>query len=160
MNLNIKEFEALILKTEKQLRTIPEHNTNISPAPGKWSQKEILGHLIDSAFNNHRRFVLGQFKDNLVFEGYEQNAWLNVQGYDQLSWFELIDLWHVLNTHILHIIKVIPLEKVTRENIEHNLDQICWQKIEKGKPACLEYLINDYYGHMEDHLKQIYRLSS
>jgi len=158
MNLNFEEFDFLISKTEKQLKAIPEQNINNKPAPEKWSQKEILGHLIDSAFNNHRRFILGQFKNNLVFNGYDQNRWVDVQGYNQLPWFDLIDLWQILNNHILHTISMIPAEKLNQQQTEHNLDQISWQKIEKEKPATLEYLINDYYGHLQHHLRQIYEI--
>ena len=48
-------------------------------AQDKWSPREIVGHLIDSAANNHQRFVRAQFTDDLVFSGYQQAEWVGVQ---------------------------------------------------------------------------------
>ena len=58
------------------LRSVSEAEAARQPAPGKWSKKEILGHLVDSASNNHQRFVRARFQDELVFPGYEQDDWV------------------------------------------------------------------------------------
>ena len=63
------------------------------PAPGRWSPREIVGHLIDSASNNHQRFVRAQLDDNLVFAGYAQDRWVEVQRYQEAPWVELVELW-------------------------------------------------------------------
>ena len=65
-----------------RMMSIPEEQTGLRPAPGKWSRKEILGHLIDSAVNNQARFVRAQLQDDLVFDGYDQDAWVRVQRYN------------------------------------------------------------------------------
>src|SRR6476620_11225127 len=78
------------------------------PAPGKWCPREVIGHLIDSASNNHQRFVRAQFKEDLVFPGYEQDAWVATQRYRESPWGELIDLWRLFNLHIARIMQVAP----------------------------------------------------
>ena len=78
------------------------------PAPGKWSIKEIIGHLIDSAANNHRRFVEAQFQDTLVFAGYAQDAWVRSQRYQDADWPSLVALWARYNDHLMHVVRNIP----------------------------------------------------
>ncbi len=68
------------------LRAIDEQASARAPAPGKWCPREVLGHLIDSASNNHQRFVRVRFQDDLVFEGYDQDAWVAAQRYREASW--------------------------------------------------------------------------
>src|SRR5205085_10291681 len=76
-----------------KLEAIGDELSARRPEPGKWSAKELIGHLIDSAINNHNRFVRAQLKDDLMFEGYEQDDWVRVQHYQDASWRELIALW-------------------------------------------------------------------
>ena len=122
---------------------------------GKWSKKEILGHLIDSASNNHQRFVRAQFKDDLIFPGYDQDEWVRVQDYQSANWHSLLELWKDFNFHIIHLINRIPAEQLTKKRIKHNLHQIASVEIPESEPATLEYFIKDYYGHLRHHLKQI-----
>jgi hypothetical protein len=74
-------------------------------APGKWSRKEIIGHLIDSAANNHARFVRAQLHDDLVFEGYDQARWVEVQRYRERPWTDLVGLWQAYNVHIASVME-------------------------------------------------------
>src|SRR4051812_1294199 len=73
--------------------------------PGRWSKKEILGHLIDSAGNNHQRFVRLMIAPSLQIPDYEQEAWVSAQSYATESWPDLVNLWLLFNRHLLHIIK-------------------------------------------------------
>ena len=76
-----------------------------------WSPKEVLGHLIDSAANNHQRFVRAQQADALTFPGYEQNQWVSSQGYQDADWAHLVALWTHLNLHLADVIARIPPSK-------------------------------------------------
>src|SRR5439155_1135928 len=80
------ELREALTASEPSLRRLSEEEASRTPAPGKWSAKQILGHLIDSASNNHQRFVRAQFTDDLVFPGYEQKAWVSAQRYQEASW--------------------------------------------------------------------------
>ncbi len=115
----------------------------------------MLGHLIDSAVNNHIRFVNAQLKTDLVFSGYEQDDWIKINDYNSLPWYTLFDLWRVYNIHLIHIISNIPEAKLKEECNEHNLDKIAWEEVNSKDPVTLEFLIKDYFGHMKHHLDQI-----
>ena len=142
--------------TEINLRDMTDETANTSYAPGKWLRKEMLGHLIDSAANNHSRFVNAQFTDDLIFNTYDENLWVKVQNYKEADWNQLISLWVLYNKHLLHMIDSIPEEKLFEPREDHNLQEICWQKPPADEPATLEYLINDYFDHMQHHLMQIF----
>jgi hypothetical protein len=114
-------------------------------APGRWSKKEILGHLIDSAGNNHQRFVRAQFVPVLEFPGYEQEAWVAAQAYATEPWPDLVNLWLLLNRHLVHIVEAMP---------EANLAREC--AIGGKAPVALSALIEDYVAHLEHHLDQIF----
>jgi hypothetical protein len=109
-----------------------------------WSKKEVLGHLIDSASNNHQRFVRVQMNQPLKFPGYTQDVWVNVQAYQNASWKNLVELWRSFNTHLLHVIANVPDDK---------LNNIC--SIADKEPVTLKWLFEDYVRHAEHHLQQI-----
>src|SRR6476660_9710877 len=104
------------------VRTLPGILTGFSeaeserrPAPERWSKKEVVGHLIDSASNNHQRFVRGQLAGGQDFPRYEQEGWVRVQGYQSARWADLIDLWRAYNTHLLHVARgmTVPGRRAT-----------------------------------------------
>jgi len=155
LNKFLSDFEACITNTRVKLREISEAESRVSRAPDKWSPKQIVGHLIDSAANNHQRFVRAQFTNDLVFSGYQQEDWVNVQRYNDEPWPQLVDLWASYNLHLVHLISVIPTETLTRPRTNHNLDQIAWQAVSRNQPTTLDYFVRDYVGHMHNHLRQI-----
>lgn len=157
MNLRNKLLDALDTNLIK-LETISDDQASRKPSPGKWSAKEILGHLIDSACNNHRRFVVAQRMDNLIFDGYDQEHWVTAQQYQSASWSDLIELWQRYNRHLARVIDLIPSEIVEKKHPEHNLHQIAWKLIPQSELATLHYFIDDYINHMEHHLMQIVTL--
>jgi hypothetical protein len=122
----------------------------------KWSQKEILGHLIDSANVNYNRIINSVSKDDLVFDTYPQDVWVEIQSYNNREWMSLILLWNTLNLHIAEIIKNIPEDKRTKLTSNHNFNEICWKQVPREEKSSLDYLIKDYIGHLEHHLKQIF----
>ena len=141
-----------------KLRAISERDAEKPRAAGvpeKWSPKQVIGHLIDSAANNHQRFVRAQFKDDLVFDGYEQDAWVSLQRYRESPWAELIDLWRLFNLHIARIMQAAPNDERVRKRARHNLDEIAWQSVSRDEPATLDFFMNDYVGHLKHHLAQV-----
>ncbi len=124
--------------------------------PERWSRKEILGHLIDSATNNHQRFVRAQYEGHLIFSGYEQERWVELQGYRDAVWPDLIELWSRYNLHLAIIIDKIPDDKLYKATTDHNFHQIAWQQTSEGCNSNLAYFIADYIDHMEHHLGQIF----
>ena len=155
----LNEFRETVTSATARLSELTPDQAARESAPGEWSPKEILGHLIDSANNNHQRFVRAQFTDDLVFPGYEQDRWVDVQKYREASWPDLIQLWSTYNLHLLHVISVIPESTLTKPRVRHNLDQIAWQMVNTNEATTLEYFIRDYVGHLRHHLDQIFETS-
>lgn len=154
----LHEFEETIRGATVRLQEISADESRQS-RDGEWSPKQILGHLIDSAANNHQRFVRGQFTDHLEFSGYEQEEWVNSQKYNDESWPAIIELWRAYNMHLLHVASVIPEHVLTRQHDKHSLDRIAFKTVDHNAPATLEYLIRDYVDHLNHHLDQIWRRS-
>ena len=125
------------------------------PAPGKWSPREVIGHLVDSASNNHQRFVRAQLQDDLVFDGYEQEAWVRLQRYADSPWEDLVALWAGFNRHIAHVMVAAADDQLTRPRPRHNLDELAWTAVPSHEPATLEYFMRDYVGHLRHHLRQV-----
>ncbi|HXM36862.1 MAG TPA: DinB family protein [Pyrinomonadaceae bacterium] len=155
MNDWIEAFHQTIDHASEQLLQISEEQSEIPRATGKWSPKEIVGHLIDSAANNHQRFVRAQFTDELVFPAYEQVDWVRVQRYQDRSWAQLVELWRHYNLHLAHVMSSIPEETRTTSRARHNLHQLAWQTVDQNEPVTLEYFMRDYVGHLQHHLDQI-----
>ncbi len=125
------------------------------PAPGKWSPREIIGHLIDSASNNHQRFVRAGGQDDLVFPAYAQNQWVELQDYQHASWADLVSLWAAFNRHLARVMTAIPESVRSRPRTRHNLDEIAWRVVPATEPVTLDYFMMDYVEHLEHHLRQI-----
>lgn len=126
------------------MRNISDSAAAEKPAPDKWSQKEILGHLIDSAGNNHQKFVRTMAQNHFDFVGYEQNHWVESQNYAGANWGDLVGLWLIYNLHLAHIIENVP-HKLLSNTIS----------IDGSGPFTLEFIMNDYGEHLKHHLKQI-----
>ena len=112
--------------------------------PDKWSRKEILGHLIDSASNNHQRFVRAQYMKDLNFLSYEQTEWVKIQQYGSRPWKELLTFWKFYNDHLAHIIRHMPIECL---HVPY--------KLGSGELVTIGYVVVDYLGHMQHHIRQI-----
>ena len=104
----LTDFRNTIVNAKERLSDIPEAQSREKGSPEEWSSIEVLGHLIDSAANNHQRFVRAQFTDDLVFPGYEQEQWVSAQNYRDEPWPEVIQLWSSYNLHLLHVVAAIP----------------------------------------------------
>lgn len=154
----LRDFEETISTATRRLQAIDDAESAKSTSY-EWSPKQILGHLIDSAANNHQRFVRAQFTDHLEFPGYEQEKWVSAQKYNDESWPAVIELWRAYNTHLLHVVSVIPHEVLRRPRNKHSLDQIAFNTIARNTSTTLEYLIRDYVDHLKHHLDQIWRRS-
>jgi hypothetical protein len=138
------ELHRVLATVPARLSAISEADASVPRIQGKWSRKQILGHLIDSAANNHHRFVRAQIEKSLEMPGYEQNGWMATQSYQKRSWSDLVTLWTAYNQHMLHLMVTTPAE---------HLNIPC--KIGGDVSGPLEFLMIDYVAHMEHHLNQI-----
>jgi hypothetical protein len=130
------------------LRALTEAQASLARAPGKWCPKEELGHLIDSAANNHIRFVRGALEPEIQGPGYAQDDWVRLHGYRTMPWDAIVDFWFVYNRFLLGLVERIP---------EARLRSQC--SIGTNAPVTLEFLIDDYILHMQHHVDQLIRRS-
>jgi hypothetical protein len=138
------DLRAVLESARPRLAAIGEREAAERPAAGKWTRQEVLGHLIDSALNNHQRFLRAQLGESLAFPGYEQESWVRLQAYDERPWPELVALWAELNAHLVHVIgRILP----------ETLERPC--SIGGEAPVSLRYLAEDYVRHLRHHLLQI-----
>jgi DinB superfamily len=121
------ETHCLRARASAAPAVISEEESSRAAAPGKWTPKQIIGHLIDSACNNHSRFVRAQFSDELYFPGYRQEEWVAVQRYDTASWSDLLALWRCYNLHIARIVAVMPEIEIHKARPRHTLDPGSWR---------------------------------
>jgi hypothetical protein len=114
------------------------------PRPEKWSKKEILGHLLDSASNNHQRFVRATLQGELTFPGYSQDELVKLQGFHEMKWGSLIEFWVAYNRFLAAVLQRLPAEA---ESVQ------C--AIGNNPPATLGWIAQDYVAHLKHHLNQI-----
>jgi DinB family protein len=155
MQAYVDEFRSIIDQATPALLALTDVQSAQHPAPGKWSPREVVGHLIDSASNNHQRFVRARFQNDLVLVGYDQDAWVALQKYQDEPWVDLVTLWRSFNVHLAHVMASIPASVRGREHGRHNLHEINWRPVPAGKPATLDDLMEDYVAHLKHHLRQI-----
>ena len=137
-------LRTLVDEVPKRLRRISGEAASSESAPSKWSPKQELGHLLDSAANNHQRMVRTQLENEPKMPGYEQSAWVEVHRYQQRDWHELINLWSALNQQLL----------VAAEAVRTN----AWARtctIGDSLPLTLKFVFEDYLEHMMHHLQHI-----
>jgi hypothetical protein len=127
-------------------RAVDDTRTTHVPPDGGWCARQVLGHLIDSACNNHRRFVLGQAPLE-KYDGYNQDDWVARQRYDQVPWGDLVSLWTAYNRHLAHVISCVPDDVAAGEAIGP-----------EGTPVTLAFLMSDYVTHLRHHLDQLRQL--
>lgn len=151
----LDDFRRTIEETSARLLSMTEDESRAPLSEGKWSAKETIGHLIDSAANNHQRFVRAQFKDDLVFEGYAQEEWIRAQNYNGEPWPLLVGLWRHYNLHLAHVMATAPEQVRTAARSRHNFQQIGFAPVSSEEPSTLEHLMLDYIDHLKSHLRQI-----
>ena len=152
----LEDFRSTIDSASERLHAIDEAHAVKPRAEEHWSSKQIIGHLIDSATNNHARFVLGQLKDDLVFPGYDQDGWVRTNHYQDAPWPQLVELWRTYNLHLHHVMSHANQAKLNTPCTLHTLQEIAFKTVPKSEPVTLEYLMKDYVDHLKHHLAQIF----
>ena len=144
MTQTAERLARILATTPLRLADISGDDASHSSASGHWSKKQILGHLIDSAANNHQRIVRAQLEENPAMPGYEQNRWAAVHAYSRREWKELIKVWQALNRQLLAAAEAVPADGWSRT-----------LTVAGSAPLTLEFVFEDYLAHMLHHLRHI-----
>lgn len=139
-----RQIRSFISATEPRLYRMNSGKMGFKPDPHEWSKKEILGHLIDSATNNHQRFVRAVNNVADQFPTYNQDEWVRIQHYNEMPWSFLVTLWSAYNSHLSHVIECIP---DAAESSPCNIG--------KEEPVTLKFVVQDYLRHLQHHIKDI-----
>jgi hypothetical protein len=126
------------------LRGLSDRDAALKPAPNAWSKKEELGHLIDSATNNHVRFVRASIEPEFHGPGYAQDDWVATHRYHEMPWSDVIDFWQQYNHFLAGLVRRIPADRLGTRCAVGN-----------SEPVTLQFLIEDYTLHMQHHLDHI-----
>jgi len=137
-----EQLSAVIRSAVPWLVTLSNAEASLPEREGKWSTKEVLGHLTDSAVNNLARIVRLQITPEAM-PAYAQDAWVRLQHYQQREWSEVLGLWFALNEHLVWTIRHIPQPTLALPGVV------------AGGPVTLGYLIEDYIAHMEHHFRAL-----
>ncbi len=146
MEIIAEQIRKTVIKARSDLENISEENAEFKSAPDKWSKKEILGHLIDSAANNHQRFVSAAYDSAADFPPYNQNLWVEIQQHNSQQWSHLINFFTLYNLHLCHILDSLPEEVLTNQ---------CG--IGKENTITIKFVIEDYLRHLQHHLTKIFQ---
>ena len=145
MDATALELEQVINEYLLQLNAFPEEEASYKPVPARWSKKEIIGHLIDSAQNNIRRFIAAQYEENPKIV-YNQDKWVELNHWQEFSLADLINLWYLLNKQICSILKNTDTE-------------MAGSQVQTEALHSIEWLAMDYIKHLKHHLNQVLNLS-
>lgn len=141
----VNDLRGVVEGFSQKFSQIPEPEFSAKPNPAKWSKKEVVGHLIDSAQSNLRRFVVGQYENqpNIV---YQQDFWVQANGYQQTKKEDVIALWRLINLQIATVLSNMPKENYGKQ-----------VNTGKGTPELhsIEWLAADYVKHLKHHINQV-----
>jgi hypothetical protein len=126
-----------------ELGALTDEKAARAPKPGSWSPKQELGHLIDSAANNHMRFVVAATEGAYEGSGYTQDRWVEAHGYQDLAWIEIVELWYRYNQLLAHVVA-----RISEERMENRC-------VVGASAVTLRFLIEDYVLHMQHHLDHV-----
>ena len=139
----VGKLKRIVAQAPSLLMAISPEKASNQPAPGKWSKKQELGHLVDSACNNHQRVVRAQVEEQPSLSDYDGDRWVALHNYQAMEWREIIERWRVMNQQLIQAINSIAPRTLERKLTVG------------GNPMTLGVLLNDYVDHLLHHLRHI-----
>lgn len=141
---NAEQLLKMVRAFYQKYKSLPEEITKIRLSDDRWSLREIVGHLIDSASNNHQRFIRMQLERECSFPDYNKDEWLQTSFYNGIDFKELLRMLKSYNQLIAHLIAQVS---------EMTFDHI-WNKPwdQKEPEITLKDLIEHYIHHFQLHI--------
>jgi len=142
-------LNRILANVPDQIRALDAAEMDHKPAPAKWSKKEILGHLVDSAYNNHQRFLRAELQGNLIFQGYDPDDWVIKNNYQNRSIEDVLHMWETCNRHLSILVSKLPKDVLQKMTTEHEFHIMAMNLLPEGESSNLSYLIWDYIFHLD-----------
>lgn len=139
-----KRLDEIASLARIELRKLDEPTVSKRRSPDGWTIRQVIGHLVDSASNNHHRFVLGQISPQPILLKYNQVEWVASQAYESSDWQRLVEFWWHYNQHLAQVIRHMPKDALSKSFVATN-----------GDPATMQFLIDDYLDHLKHHLRKV-----
>lgn len=155
MDATAARLRSVLQEWTPRLEQIDDTSSAPGPESGGWSPKELVGHLIDSASVNLERFLRAEDSDHLDLPGYPQDRWVDLGGYAEADWGELVTLWRLLNLQVARVIEGSSETARSMVRRAHRLDAIAFNVVPVDQPTTLQYLMDDYVVHLEHHLRAL-----
>jgi hypothetical protein len=142
MKDTVEELRSIVKNYTAKITKIEAAEFSAKPLPNKWSKQEVLGHLIDSAQNNLRRFICGQYETMPSKIVYNQDLWVAINGYQTMKKEDVISFWVLINERIASVLEHMPESNYNKQS-------------ETSELRTLQWLAVDYVKHLKHHLNQI-----
>jgi len=140
----VGRLKQIVAKAPSLLMAISPAEAERQGAAGKWSKKQELGHLVDSACNNHQRIVRAQVEEQPSLANYDGDRWVALHNYQAMDWGEIIESWRVMNQQLIRAASIITPQSANRK-----------LTVGGGNPLTLGFLVDDYVDHLRHHLRHI-----
>lgn len=150
-----EQLQKIIEESIDPLGKISESKWSHKKSETSWSKKQILGHMIDSCYNNHGRFLRAEANNSLIFDAYDQDKWVELNNYEERDADEIIDTFILAHLHLVNLIENISESVLNRKTAEHNFHERSMRKVNKGDELSLSFMIEDYIFHLKHHMKQV-----
>jgi len=140
----VSKLKEIVAQAPALLRAISPEYVAKQPTPGKWSKKQELGHLVDSACNNHQRIVRAQLETEPSLPGYDGDRWVALHNYLEMDWVEIIEFWRMMNQQLIRSASTMSPQAAERK-----------LTVGGGQPITLDFRVRDYVDHLFHHLRHI-----
>lgn len=151
-----KRLHDIINSVRPSFNLLNEENWNIQKNEQSWSKKQILGHLIDSAYNNHNRLMRVKFESGYHFQSYDQNEWVDLNNYQSRDAYEIFKSFLAIQDHFAFFLEGLDDSLLNQKTTNHNFHKTSMRPVSEREPLNLAYWLEDYIFHVEHHLKQIF----
>lgn len=133
-------LEAQVGEYFQTLNPITEAKAGFAYAPGKWTIKELLGHVVDAERVFSYRAMRIARGDETPLPGFDENAWVPLSGANDRTLADLLGEFRAVRGATLALLRHLPADSVTRRGVA------------SGKEVSVRALAWVIAGHASHHL--------
>lgn len=111
----LKQLEARTTTAIDFYNTISEEVAQTTYAEGKWTLKEVLGHVIDTERIFTYRILAFARGETQALPGFEQDDYVKCGNFNNRTWQSLVNEFTLVRNSTLALIQSLPEDLTTRE---------------------------------------------